>query len=136
MKQLPVYLEQSHDLETFRDHLNSSLYARDDILKLLNRLTADAVSHNLSVVEITPPVMELLELNRRQDQAGEPQFLNLTLDIRGQYVDFGRYVRQLESTPYFRAINHCSIRGNQMTQEALDFSLGFRAMLGTTKEPG
>jgi hypothetical protein len=136
MEQLPQYLQTSRTLETLRSELNSSLYAKNDILKLLGRITDDAVAHDLAVIEISPPVMELIQLNRLSEISTEPQYLNLTIDIRGQYVDFGRFVSYLEQEPFFRSINHCSIRGGQETQQQLDFSIGFQALLGASREAG
>jgi hypothetical protein len=136
IEQLPKYLQTSHTLEALRTELNSSLYAKNDILRLLDRITGDAVAHNLAVLEISPPVMELVHLNELSDMGDEPQYLNLTIDIRGQYVDFGRFVSYLEKEPYFRSINHCSIRGGQDIQQELDFSIGFKALLGTSREAG
>jgi Tfp pilus assembly protein PilO len=134
--QLPKYLQTSEALGAQRNELNSSLYAKDDILKLLDRISGVAAAHNLAVLEITPPVADLIQINTLSDLSNEPQYLDLTVDIRGQYADFGRFVSFLEKEPYFRSINDCSIRGGQTIQQELDFSIGFKALLGTSKEAG
>ncbi len=133
IESLPQFLKTYHDLETFKEQLNSSLYAKGDILKLLEEITRDAVDNNLKVVEITPPVFELLELNRQSELTEDPQFLNIRLDLEGNFVDFGRYVSHLESTAYFRNINFCSVRGQQEVQPKLDLSIGFKALIGTAE---
>ncbi len=134
--QLPSFLQTSQALAIQRDELNSSLYAKDDILELLGRISDDAATHNLAILEITPPVADLIQINKLSDLSNEPQYLDLTIDIRGQYADFGRFVSFLEKEPYFRSINHCSIRGGQTIQQELDFSIGFKALLGTSQEAG
>ena len=133
IQSLPEFLAASKDLEAFKHQLNSSLYDKSEILKLLQQITNDAANHNLTVVEISPPIMELLELNRVSDVADEPLFLNLTLNLQGLYVDFGRYVSKLESRPYFRAVNTCEIRGASGIPY-LELSIGFRALIGTPLE--
>ncbi len=133
IESLPQFLKRYHDLEAFKEQLNSSLYAKGDILKLLEEITQDAVQNNLKIVEISPPVSELLELNRQSEMTDDPQFLNIRLDLEGNFVDFGKYVSHLEATAYFRKINFCSVRGQQEVQPELDLSIGFRALIGMAK---
>ena len=134
MAELPKYLQTSTNLTRFKDELNSSLYAKNDILDLLEQITQDAVNNGLAVTEITPPVSELLELNRSTDLENEPQFLNITLDLSGQYLDFGKYVSHLEKTPYFRRINSCTARNGRQPQPQVAFTLSFKALIGAPKE--
>jgi len=134
MEELPRYLQTSSNLARFKDELNSSLYAKNDILELLEQITQDAVDNGLAVVEISPPVTELLELNRATDLESEPQFLNITLSLSGQYLDFGRYISQLEATPYFRRINSCTARGGRQPEPQVSFTLSFKALIGAPRE--
>jgi len=134
MEELPKYLQTSNNLQRFKDELNSSLYAKGDILELLEQITRDAVDNGLTVVEISPPVTELLQLNRTTDLEGEPQFLNITLNLSGQYLDFGRYVTQLETTPYFRRINSCTARSARQLEPQVSFTVSFKALLGAARE--
>lgn len=131
---LPSYLQTSNNLERFKNQLNSSLYAKNDILALLEQITRDAVNDGLAVVEISPPVTELLELNRATRLEGEPQFLNITLDLSGRYLDFGRYITHLESTPYFRRINSCSARSGRNAESRVKFTVSFKALIGAERE--
>jgi hypothetical protein len=134
MKELPGFLKISRSLESLRHDLNSSLYAKSDILELFRQITQDAVTHNLKVLEISPPVEELLQLNRTSGDTLQPQFLNIRLDMSGRYVDFGKYITRLESTPYFRAINRCHIRGDRTPTAELDMTISFRALIGSWEE--
>lgn len=131
---LPNFLKANETLEELRGRLNSSLFAKNDILDLFNQISNEAAEYNLKLVEITPPVSELLELNRRASMANDPQFLNITLHFQGGFVDFGRYVSQLEKEPYFRSVNSCIVRGNQILQPSVDLSVSFKALIGTVEE--
>ena len=133
-KELPSFLEANENLEALRSELNSSLYAKGDILELFQQISRDAVDHNLILVEISPPVSELLELNRRTPIDNEPQFLNVSLDLRGRYVNFGRFVVHLESQPYFRSINGCAVHGTQMVRQSVDMTVSFKALIGSMED--
>lgn len=133
VQSLPEFLATSKNLDEFKRQLNSSLYDKSEILKLLQQITQDAADRNLTIVEISPPVLELLELNRVADVSDEPLFLNLTLNIQGDYLDFGKYVARLESRPFFRNINACNVRGARGIPY-LEFTLSFRAIIGTPLE--
>ena len=132
VRELPEFLNTSNRLEALRRELNSSLYAKNEIMDLFRQLTDDARSHRLNLVQISPPIAELLELNRQATVDNSPLYLNLTLDLKGQYLDFGRFIGELESRPYFRAIKSCAIRGPQPDQAA-DMTVSFKALIGTGK---
>jgi Tfp pilus assembly protein PilO len=131
IQQLPEFLTANARLEAVRKELNSSLYAKSEIMDLFHQLTSDAQNHSLQLVQISPPVSELLELNRQASVDNVPLFLNLTLDFRGQYVDFGRFIGDLELKPYFRSVGTCVIRGAQTPEHTIDMSLSFKALIGT-----
>jgi Tfp pilus assembly protein PilO len=134
IEELPAFLAANKNLELLRGELNSSLFAKSDILELFWQLNRDATAHGLELVEISPPVAELLELNRRAPNEHVPQFLNITLRLEGEYVSLGRFVRQLEAKPYFRSINSCIVRGTQMVQPTVNLSVSFKALIGTVEE--
>ena len=133
--QLPDFLAHSHSLEESKLHLQSSLYAKGDILRLLGKIDDQARAHGMKIKEITPPVSELLELNSTAGNPTDPQFLNITLRLEGDYVGFGRFVTDLEQVPYFRGINTCQINGSPAQNMKIDFSVGFRALLGSAEVP-
>jgi len=132
--ELPRFLEANENLEALRSELNSSLFAKSDILDLFRQLSQDAHEHDLELVEISPPVSELLELNRQAMVDNEPQFLNVQLDLRGRYIAFGKFVEHLETQPYFRSINRCMVRGAQESRPTVDMTVAFRALLGSIEE--
>ncbi|MCD6250163.1 MAG: hypothetical protein J7J98_07540 [candidate division Zixibacteria bacterium] len=132
--ELPKFLEANKNLEFLRSELNSSLFAKSDILDLFRQLSQDAQEYGLELVELSPPVSELLKLNRQAIEDNEPQFLNVQLDLKGQYIAFGKFVEHLETQPYFRSINNCMIRGTQESRPTVDMTVAFRALLGSIEE--
>jgi len=133
IEQLPSFMQTDRNLETLRRRLNSSLYAKNDILRLFRELTSDAETYGLKLVQISPPVSELLKLNDQASADYNPLFLNVTLDFQGHYIDFGQFVSRLETRPYFRSARSCLIRGQQTPSPAIDMSLSFKALLGTVE---
>jgi len=134
--QLPDFLARSKSLEASKLHLQSSLYAKGDILRLLGKIDDQARARGMRIKEITPPISELLALNNATDNPSEPQFLNITLRLEGDYVGFGKFVTDLEQATYFRGINTCRINGSPSQNVKIDFSVGFRALLGSTEVSG
>ena len=130
--ELPAILEEERVLQAERQTLNSSLYAKGDILALFERLSRDAATFDLKLVQITPPISELLELNRQATVESSPLFLDITLDFEGQYVNFGKFVSDLETKPYFLAVKSCRMSGRPASP-FIDLSLSFKALLGTTE---
>ena len=131
---LPAILAQQNRLKSSRAELASKLFAKQDILELFRELDNDVRSHDLRITEISPPVHELLELNRKLQIPDEPLFLNIRLTIRGGYVEFGKYVQGLEQAPYFRGVNRCTITNSSVPGDPTIFTIDFRALLGSTAE--
>ncbi len=134
MSELPVYLETHRVLEQNRTDLNEALYARDDILELFDWISNRAQALNLKVIEITPPVEELLLLNNLMPDPDKPPFLNLTVRLQGGYVNFGNYVAFIESAEFFRGVNMCQITTSLDQAGPTDFLIGFQALLGQIEE--
>jgi Tfp pilus assembly protein PilO len=133
VRELPGFLKRNEQLESVRHQLNSSLYAKTEIMELFRQLTDDAQAHSLRLVQISPPISELLELNRQAAVDNAPLFLNLTLDLRGRYIDFGQFIGELETKPYFRSVKNCVVRGGQTTEPAVDMTVSFKALIGTAE---
>jgi len=130
MVQLPMYIETYRNLERARVDLNDGLYARDQILELFELLSEQARQRKLKVVEISPPVEELLLLNSILPGSGQPPFLNLTVKLEGGYVGFGKYVQQVETAEFFRGINRCLITTAVDESAPTSYTIGFQALLG------
>lgn len=131
---LPTILEQQKQLLSSKSELESSLFAKRDILKLFRELNDHVDRHNLQITEISPPLSELVALNQKMQQPGEPLFLNIKLTIRGGYIEFGQYVAELEQQPYFRGINRCVVQSGQSSNDPTIFRIDFKALLGSTEQ--
>lgn len=134
LAQLPLFIRTRADIRKRLQLANSNLYAKEDLIELFNELETTARMGGLRVIEITPPVSELLELNSLAPIAGEPQFLSLNIVMRGDYIAFGQYVEQLERADYFQSVQSCVIIGREANNGQVTFSLGFKALLGMTTE--
>ena len=125
--QLPAFIKTRQDLVSFREQLQSKLFAKNELLKLFGRFEQDSKNYGLRLDEIAPPIEELLELN--SISSDQPQFLNITLKMTGQYINLGKYVLHLESEPYFRGVNDCRVSNSENDKKGLTISLGIRALL-------
>lgn len=134
LAQVPVFMAARSELRKKLQSVNSSLYAKEDLVELFDELERKAGAFSLRTVEITPPVEELLQLNNSVPSDGEPQVLSLNIVLKGNYIDFGRFVEALENAPYFRTTQSCIITRFQDGSDQVAYSLGFKALLGMTME--
>ncbi len=133
VSRMPEYVTTLNQLRTYTHELQSTLYAKDEILQMLKNLNREARANELAIVDITPPVNELLELNRTTS-TDEPLFLNITLTLTGNYVGFGKYVNELEKATFFRGINHCRITKPTEEESPVSIVVGFKTLLGRVRE--
>ena len=127
--ELPIAMKLHRTLGELKVKMESRLYAREDILGLFDYLGAEAEGRNLELVEISPPVEELLRLNRIPPHSEQPRYLNITLKLRGGFVDFGKYVQAVEQAGFFRGVNFCRIMSQPEPGSKLFLQFGFRALL-------
>jgi len=133
MAELPGYVQTQQELASAKRKLNARLYAKDDILDLLKLLQREAEEAGLVLIDITPPVEELLELGKASRQ-NLPDFLNLRLQLSGNYIDFGRYVGLLEGSPFFRGANYCRVVASSEAETPTHYVFAFKALLGSIEE--
>jgi Tfp pilus assembly protein PilO len=134
MNELPGFLKARQDLETERSMLNSRLYAKNDLLKLFQKLCQQAQEKNLVITEISPPIDELLYLNSIVPDSNQAQLLSISLKLEGRYIDFGRFVGTVEQSEYFRGINSCKIMVTKTGDGDIRFEFGLNTLLGSFKE--
>lgn len=128
--QLPKLITVSAEIREQKQRQASVLFGKNEILRLIDEIRTLARAKNLTIVDIEPPVSELLALRSTAAIPGEPLFLNITVRMKGGYIAFGQYVEQIEKLPYFRGTNFGSILGTPDHSEPPVFSLGFKALLG------
>ncbi len=128
--QLPALIKAQADLAERKQRQLGVLFGKSEVLRLIDEVRRSAASQNMSVTDVEPPVSELLALRETADKPGEPLFLNITVRLKGDYIGFGRFIGQVESLPYFRGVNYCSIIGPADQSTAPTYSLAFKALLG------
>ena len=130
MDELPEYVRTGRDLEQKKKALKSSLLVKEEILKLLDRLDRQARREKLVITEISPPIEELLQINNIIPDSDQPQYLSINLKLHGGYLDFGRFVEEVEQSEYFRRIRDCKIIGHRSDREELILQISFEVLLG------
>ncbi|MEE8577218.1 MAG: hypothetical protein V3T31_08175 [candidate division Zixibacteria bacterium] len=131
---LPAIVEQKQRLDSSRQYLESTLFSKEDILLLIHQIDKQVRSHDLSIVDITPPVEELLLLNEAHTDPSKPLYLNLTLTLDGTFLDFGQYIQTLERADYFQSISRCGAASKDAYNDKVAYTVSFRAMLGSVEE--
>ncbi len=133
LKQLPEFERSCQTLEQSRRELNETLYTKKDVLRLFEHLKKRADSYNLRVIEITPPIEELILLNQAVSDSTVPLFLNIGIRLEGKYRNYGEFVRSTEQSAYYRGTNLCQINGSLADIKRLAFSYSFKALLGNVE---
>lgn len=133
MKILPEILNRKKEIDLEKKELDSKLYTKADVLKLLDKIKYNAEKTNLTLKEITPPLEELLYLNDIITDSTQPHFLNIGVSLDGDYVNLGKFVKSLENEYYFRGINQCIINSDLKDNREISMYVGFKALLGRVK---
>ncbi|MDZ4722383.1 MAG: hypothetical protein SGI97_00505 [candidate division Zixibacteria bacterium] len=130
MLEIPTYLEKRNNLLNSRIVLNSKLFGKAEILSMLGDIRACARDAGIKIVDITPPVSELLAI--QQDVSSDsliPLFINLGLQLNGDFFRLGRFVEQIEQSPFFRTANSCGIVQSPQSEHDLNMAISMRVIL-------
>jgi len=130
---LPSYVKTHHDLTKKIESLNSSLYTKESILNLFDQFYSIASKNKIKIVEITPPVEELLRINRINPDSTKFMILNVSIKVNGSYTNFGKFVSSMEEALFFRGSNHCSIFSTYNWNRPVLYDFGFGSLLGSLK---
>ncbi len=133
MIEFPSFFKTQQDLLQKKKFLISRLYSKDDLIKLFDRIQKKSQGYNLTLIEISPSVDELLELNRRLLESDKPQPLDIVVRFRGNLQNSGRYIKEIENEDFFNGVNYCRISNHIENQKDSEISFGFKAILGTIK---
>jgi hypothetical protein len=133
MLDFPGFFKTQQDLFQKKNFLISKLYSKDDLIKLFDRIQKMSLISNIALIEISPSVDELLDLNRRLLDSDKPQPLDIVVRFRGSLLNTGRYIKEIEAEDFFNGINYCRINNHVENQRDSDVSFGFKAILGTIK---
>jgi len=129
IQQFPSIMASRDELVGLQDKLQSRLYAKDDIISLFDHLTEDAQKLSLKVVEISPTVEELLLLNSISPSSDRPEFLNISIDLEGDFQDLGGYLQEIENNGFFRGLNRCQVQASYDPARKTLMRLQFKALL-------
>jgi Tfp pilus assembly protein PilO len=130
LNRLPDFIKGFNALQSTRRNLTAKLYTKDDVMRLFDRLYIEAGENSLTITEITPPIEELLALNKQIGDPTKPMFLNISVRMEGGYGDFARFVRAVEQSDFYRGTNICQIMGAKDEVYQLKQIYGFKALLG------
>jgi len=133
MLDFPGFFKTQQDLLRKKNSLISKLYSKDDLIKLFDRIQKKSLRNDITLIEISPSVDELLDLNRRLLDSDKPQRLDIVVRFRGNLRNTGRYIEEIEAEDFFNGINYCRINNHIENQKDSDVSFGFRAILGTIR---
>jgi len=125
-----AYIARRDSLDQRRVELTARLYARDDVLALIDRLKDLANTSGVTVQEISPSVIELLALNDSPPVKGVPQQVNISLRVSGGAFAAGSLLKELEQESYFVDLLTMHIVGRDQGHEPADYVFTFRAQLG------
>ncbi len=131
---LPEFIKTRNELAQRKAALNSSLYTKENILSLFEKLYLLADKNQVEIVEVTPPIEELLQINRITPDSIGLMFLNIALRIEGNYEDYGKFVSAIESEPFYRGPNHCNITSTYDRRLDVQYHIGFKSLLGSLKD--
>ena len=131
---LPSYVKTHKDLTKKIESLNSSLYTKENILNLFDQFYSIAGQNKMKIVEITPPVEELLRINRINPDSSKLMILNVSVKVNGSYINFGKFVSSMEKALFFRGSNYCSIISTLNLKSPVLYDFGFRSLLGSLKD--
>jgi hypothetical protein len=134
IKLLPEFVKMRNELAKRKNELNSNLYTKENILSLFEKFYLMADKYRVNIVEITPPIEELLQINRIVPDSVGLMFLNITIRVEGDYRDFGRFIGGLEGEPFYRGPNSCSVVGTNDRRYNTQYIIGFKSLLGSLRD--
>lgn len=125
------YLKRRDSLNQRRTELTARLYARDDVLALIERLKERSETYNVRVREISPSVVELLAINDRPKADDTPQHVKISLRVSGSATAAGRLLQSLEAEPYFVDLMSLHVVGRERGLAPAEYIIHFLAQLGS-----
>ncbi len=134
MLEAPEFFKMHRDILNKKKTLTSQLYTKEDLIRLFEDFEKKATRHHLKITEITPSVEELLLLNRKIPSETDPQILNLTIYLRGGFINVGNFIKEMEAQKFYQGIDNCRITNNGPYSADSNIKFSFRAVLGTLKE--
>ncbi|UCD94960.1 MAG: hypothetical protein JSU69_02605 [Candidatus Zixiibacteriota bacterium] len=134
MFEFPDFFNSRKQLLQQKKHLLSKLYSKAELLKLFEQLTNTSKAYGLRLVEISPSIEELLALNRSLPNEDCPRPLDITVRLRGDLQNIGKYIEKTSSQDFCQRLTRCVITNSDETQRLSRVTYSFKAILGTIKD--
>jgi len=134
MLQIPDYFAMQQNMAREKHMLISKLYSKDDLMKLFDEFARKAHLNKLELVEISPSLEELLEINQTLPDENSPRMLDITLKLRGTLRSSGQFIAEIEKQNFYKGLNFCRIANPVDKRPFSDVSFCFKAVLGTIKD--
>jgi len=131
----PEFYKSHERIKRQKLQLSSQLYSRENLLSLFDELENRANKNNLDVIEFTPSVEELLEINHTLPDENKPQTLNIIVTLNGRLENIGGFVKGVESENFYQGVDFCRITNSVDGQINSNFIYGFKAVLGAIRKP-
>jgi len=109
MVQFPRHFTKEKAMEQEKQRLMTQLFSKDDLIRLFGDLQNIAQSHDLTIMEITPSIEELLQMNSRALQDNLPQPLDISVKLGGRFPDIGEFINVVENEKFYHGVNICKI---------------------------
>lgn len=130
----PEYFRMHRDILDRKESVNSKLFSKEDLIRLFDNLEIRASRYGLKVTEITPSINELLRLNRSFPSGNEPQILNMSIMLKGDFISAGKLIREIENEKFFNGPVLCRISNRSDDRTDSDILFSFKAILGTIRK--
>lgn len=117
-------------LRNVSEILNERLYARADVMALVERLSSLCQDANITLRELSPSVNQLLAMNAVQPSSTEPQFLELSLRVTGGIKDVAQWMQTLTKEPFFILTNSIHAFSREQGVIPAEYVINFTAALG------
>jgi len=134
LREFPERFNSEKEILQRRQIYISQLYSKEDLIALFDNIRMKAARYNLSLLEISPSVEELLALNRQSPNNDQPQLLNIMVRLNGYFRNLGEFVRDMEEERFYQGANSCKITGAADGAAPPQMVLGFKAFLGADRK--
>ncbi len=134
MLEFPERFSSVKEINHRRLLLESQLFSKEDLLRLFGNLREKAAESNLSLLEITPSIEELLAMNKQPLQDEFPRPLDISVRLNGPFPDIGEYIKLIEGEKYFEGINSCKVISTADGNASPSVDFGFKVVLGSMEK--
>ncbi len=132
--EFPSNFNSQKEMAHRKELLLSQLFSKDHIMRLFDSIEKIAEQHDVRLVEISPSVEELLRLNREMPKKGQPQILELSLNLKGTLENVGRFIGEIERGNFYKGVSLCGIMNPQAGHKESDIQYRFKAVLGAIED--